>query len=175
MTSERDQQSTASSQDEGLRQGTPTPAKTIRFSVIGSLAGTIAMDLVMVVESLIVGQPPDDYLALIGSVVGGGALVGVVLHLVMGSLLGLVFGAVVYKISFLHIGTFWKGVWLGVLAGLVTIPFGCVPFAIATGVSIPFMVSFSFIPHLVWGVVLGVVVGYGLGTGARPTGVATSS
>ena len=76
MTTERDLQRAVSGQEQGLRQGTPTLARAIKFSVIGSLAGTIAMDLVMVVESLIVREPADGYLALIGSVVGGGALVG---------------------------------------------------------------------------------------------------
>ena len=73
---ERNLQRAASVSEDDPRQGTPTLAKTTRFSVIGSLAGTMAMDLVMVVESLIVGEPAEGYLALIGSVVGGGALVG---------------------------------------------------------------------------------------------------
>ena len=93
---------------------------------------------------------------------GGGTFLGVAMHLVIGSLVGLVFGAAVDKVEFLRIDTLSKGVWLGVLGGLVTIPFGCVLFAIATGVPISFMVSFSFILHLVWGTVLGVVAGLGL-------------
>jgi hypothetical protein len=48
------------------------------------------------------------------------------------------------------------------LFGLITIPGGCVPFAIITGVPIAQMVGFSTIPHLVYGVVLGSVVGYGM-------------
>lgn len=96
------------------------------------------------------------------------------MHLVMGSLLGLVFGVAVYRVDFLRIDTFWKGVWLGVLAGLVTIPFGCVPFAAVTGVPILFMVGFSFIPHLVWGAVLGVVAGLGLRSDTRSAGASTA-
>jgi hypothetical protein len=133
------------------------------------------MDVVMVAESLIVGQPADGYLTLIGPVLGGGAMVGVVLHLLMGSLLGLAFGVTAYKIDFPRIETFWKGMWLGLLAGLVTIPFGCVPFSVATGVPILFMVSFSFIPRLVWGAVPGMVVGCGLRSGARSFGVSASN
>ncbi len=136
--------------------------QTIKFGVLGSLAGTIAMDLVMVVESLIVGMPVDGFVALIGSVVGGGPAVGVVLHLLMGSLLGLLFGVAVYQFDWLHVDSLRKGVWLGLLAGLVTIPLGCVPLALFTGVAITEMVSFSFMPHLVWGAVLGIIAGYGL-------------
>lgn len=174
MTAERAQQELTNRHEEGDPPETLTLTRAITVGVIGSLAGTIAMDVVMVAESLIVGQPADGYLALIGSVLGGGAPTGVVLHLLMGSLLGLVFGVAVYNIGFLRIDTFWKGVWLGLLAGLVTIPFGCVPFAVATGVPILFMVSFSFIPHLVWGAVLGVIAGYGLRSYARSVQVTAS-
>jgi hypothetical protein len=140
---------------------TAISSRAIKFGLLGSLAGTLAMDLVMVVESLIIGAPVDGFVALIGSVVGGGALVGVVLHLLMGSLLGFLFGTAVWQVRFLNIGSVRKGVWFGVLAGLVTIPLGCVPVAIVTGVPIIEMVSFSFVPHLVWGAVLGVIAGAG--------------
>ncbi len=150
-------------------------ARAIAFGVIGSLAGMLAMDVVIIVESLMIGEPATSYLALIGSVLGGGALIGVIMHLAMGSLLGLVFGAAVYKVEFLRIDSLRKGMWLGVLAGLVTIPLGCVPFAIVTGVPILFMVGFSFIPHLVWGAALGVVAGLGLRSGTRSAGALTAS
>jgi hypothetical protein len=43
------------------------------------------MDLVMVVQFAIAGLPASTYLALIGSIVGGGVPLGVVLHILMGS------------------------------------------------------------------------------------------
>jgi len=91
----------------------------IGVGLIGSLVGTLVMDLVMVAEFLMMGLPPDTYLALIGSVVGGGVAVGVVLHLFLGSLLGLVFSAAVMKVEALHIDSVRKGVRLGVLAGIL--------------------------------------------------------
>jgi len=151
-----------------------TSSKAIKFGVIGSLAGTIAMDLVMVVESLIIGEPVDGFVALIGSAVGGGTLVGMVAHLLMGSLLGLLFGVAIHKVRFLNIESVRKGVWLGVLAGLVTIPLGCVPVAIVTHVPIIEMVSFSFVPHLVWGAVLGVIAGYAMPSGLPSAEVSAS-
>lgn len=153
------------------RQATQARRKAVKFGVIGSLAGTITMDMVMVVESLIMDEPVDGFVALIGSVAGAGALVGVVLHLLMGSLLGLLFGVAVYHIRFLNIESLRRGVWLGLLAGLVTIPLGCVPFALIVDVPIIEMVSFSFIPHLVWGAVLGVITGHALRSDPGPAGV----
>ena len=161
MNAEQHPQTPSIWQGESQGPETATSSRAIKFGLIGSLAGTIAMDLVMVVESLIVGEPVDGFVALIGSVVGGGTLVGAVIHLLMGSLLGLLFGTAIYQVRFLNTESVRKGVWLGVLAGLVTIPLGCVPVAIVTGVPIIEMVSFSFVPHLVWGAVLGVIAGAG--------------
>jgi len=159
-----EQQAQAPSRRQGEGQGAEAAARSraIKLGVIGSLAGTIAMDVVMVVESLIIGAPVDGFVAVIGSAVGGGALVGVVMHLAMGSLLGLLFGLAVWRVRLFKIESMRKGVWLGLLAGLVTIPLGCVPTAMVTHVPVVEMVSFSFIPHLVWGAVLGLVAGYGL-------------
>jgi ethanolamine transporter EutH len=175
MTPEQDLQAMTGRREESQRPETYTLSRAISFGILGSLAGMLAMDLVMVAESLMIGEPATSYLALIGSVLGGDALVGVAMHLVMGSLLGLVFGVTVYYVEFLRIDTLWKGVWLGILAGLVTIPFGCVPFAILSGVPILFMVGFSFIPHLVWGVVLGLVVGLGLRSDRRSAEASTAN
>ena len=82
-------------------------------------------------------------------------------HLVVGSFLGLVFSVPVLKVNALRIDTVRKGVVLGFLAGLVSIVF-CVPFAILIGEPIAAVLSFMTIPHLVWCTVLGVVAGYGL-------------
>jgi ethanolamine transporter EutH len=122
----------------------------------------LVMDLVMVGEFAMMGLPVDTQLVLIGSIFGGGVALGVVLHIVMGALLGLVFSVAVLTVEPLRIHSVGRGVGLGVLAGVVTIPFGCVPFAIVAGVPILEMVSFSTVPHLVWGVLLGIVAGYGL-------------
>lgn len=165
MNAERHPQAPSSWQGKSQSPETATSSKAIKFGLIGSLAGTIAMDLVIVVESLIAGMPVDGFLALIGSVVGGGSLAGAVLHLLMGSLLGLIFGTVTYKVRTLNIESARKGLWLGVLAGLVTIPLGVVPTAIVTGVPVIEMVRFSFIPHLVWGAVLGLIAGYAMHSG----------
>jgi hypothetical protein len=174
MNAEQHPQAPSSWQGESPGPETEASSKAIKFGLIGSLAGTIAMDLIMVVESLIIGEPVDSFVALIGSVVGGGTLVGVAIHLLTGSLLGLLFGAVIYQVRFLNIESVRKGVWLGLLAGLVTIPLGCVPFAISIDMPIIELVSFSFVPHLVWGAVLGVIAGYAMRPGLRSVEVSAS-
>ncbi len=60
--------------------------RVILVGLIGSLAGTVVMDLVMVVQFAIAGLPASTYLALIGSILGSGVPLGVVLHILMGSL-----------------------------------------------------------------------------------------
>jgi hypothetical protein len=154
-------------QPESQGPETVSISRAIKFGLIGSLAGTIAMDLIMVVESLIIGQAAYGFVTLIGSAVGGGTLTGVVVHLLTGTSLGLFFGIGVAKVRFFTIESVRKGVWLGLLTGLVTIPFGCVPFAILVSVPIIEMVSFSSIPHLAWGAVLGLIAGYTMPSGLR--------
>ncbi|UCB44116.1 MAG: hypothetical protein JSV77_05665 [Dehalococcoidales bacterium] len=140
----------------------------IILGAIGGLAGMIAMDLVMVIEFLITGKPLNTYLELIGSVLGGGVSLGVVLHMLLSLFLGLLFVMAVYKIGILRITTIRRGVILGFLAGALTIV-GCVPFAIITDVPITEILGFSTIPHLIFGTVCGLVFGYKLRTPIQKT------
>jgi hypothetical protein len=133
----------------------------IGVGVIGSLVGTLVMDLVVVGEFLMMGLPALTYLDLIGSIFGGGIPLGALVHLLLGSFLGIVFVVPVLKVNALRVDTVRKGVVLGFLAGLGSIVF-CVPFAILIDEPIPAVLSFMAIPHLVWGTVLGIVAGYGL-------------
>jgi hypothetical protein len=138
-----------------------TLTRGIGFGVIGSLAGTLVMDLVMVGEFSMMGLPALTYLDLIGSVFGGGIPLGVLVHVLTGSVLGVIFSVPVLTIDALRIDSVRKGLVLGILVGLASIS-ACVPFAILIGEKIATVLSFMTIPHLVWGIVLGVVAGYGL-------------
>ena len=138
-----------------------TLARGIGIGVIGSLAGTLVMDLVVVGELSMIGLPALTYLDLIGSVFGGGVPLGVLIHVFVGSVLGVIFSVPVLTIDALRIDTVRKGVVLGFVAGLVSIS-ACVPFAILIREKIATVLIFMTIPHLVWGTVLGVVAGYGL-------------
>ena len=150
-----------SSKKQSPRMARNSITRVVILGVIGGLAGMIAMDLVMVVEFLIMGLPVYTYLDLIGSVLGGGVPLGVVLHILLSLLLGLIFIALVFKVEALRITTIRRGLTLGVLAGAVTI-LACIPFGIIVDVPIAELLSFSTIPHLVFGAVCGVVVGCGL-------------
>ena len=135
--------------------------RSIGMGVIGSLLGTLAMDVVMLVEFSIQGQPLLTYLDLIGSIFDGGIPVGALVHVLMGSFLGLVFMVPVLTIDALRIDTLKRGAVVGFLIGLVSIV-ACVPVALLSHLPIPTVLSFMALPHLVWGTVTGLVVAYGI-------------
>jgi hypothetical protein len=136
-------------------------ARGIGIGVLGSLAGALVMDLVIVGELLMSRLPALFYLDLIGSIFGGGIPLGALVHVLLGSFLGIVFILPVLKVDALHIDILRKGVVLGFSAGLGSISF-CVPFAILVDRPIVGLLGFMTIPHLVWGTVLGLIAGYGL-------------
>ena len=137
-------------------------ARTFAFGMIGGLAGTVLMDLVMVTTFVLVGEPGDTFFKMVGERFGDGALVGIALHDMIGLSGGLVFAFLVLVIAPLRIDSRNKGLTLGLGAGAVTIPLGCVPMAIWLGEPIFGVVAFSILPHLVWGLTLGWTVAYGL-------------
>jgi len=135
-------------------------SREMRFGLIGSLVGTVVMDIILFLEYYLSGQPLTTSFMLFGSLVGGGAGEGVVLHLLFGSVLGLLFGMSMSQFDALRINSVGKGLKVCVMAGLVPIPLGCVPFAIVAGVPLTIMLPFVIIPHLVWGLVIGGVSSY---------------
>jgi hypothetical protein len=136
-------------------------ARGIPVGVLGSLTGTLVMDLVIVGELLMSRLPALSYLDLIGSIFGGGIPLGALVHLLLGSFLGIVFIVPVLRVDALRVDSVRKGVILGFSAGLGSISF-CVPFAILVDQPIVALLGFMTIPHLVWGTVLGAIAGYGL-------------
>ena len=136
--------------------------KTILSWILGSLIGTFAMDMVMFGEFYLYRLPLSANYAVIGSVVGRGVLIGLTLHALMGLFLGIVLGLLVAKVDALKIDSPSKSFGLGLAAGIVTIPFGCVPVAIITGTPVWEFLKFSIIPHLAWGTIMGVVASFGL-------------
>jgi hypothetical protein len=141
---------------------------SIGTGVIGSLLGTLAMDVVMLAEFSTQGLPLLTYLDLIGSIFGGGIPLGALIHVLMGSFLGLVFIAPVLTINALRMDTLRRGVAVGFLIGLVSI-IACVPVALLSHLPIPTVLTFMAIPHLAWGTVTGLVVAFGLRSMAEST------
>jgi hypothetical protein len=127
----------------------------IRYSWVSCLVGTAVMDAIVILENSLTGQPLDTSFVLYGRLVGGGVLVGFVLHVLFGSALGILFGVAISRVGTLSINSASKGLKVGVAAGLVTIPMGCVPFAIAVGVPLTTMIPYVTLPHIAWGAVMG--------------------
>jgi len=134
----------------------------IGFGIIGGLLGTFLMDIVMMLTFLIAGKPADTFFAMVGEKLGYGPLVGILVHNLVGLTGGIVFSLLVLNIKLLRIDSRRKGLVLGIAAGAVTIPLGCIPLAIWLGQPILDVIAFSILPHLVWGTTLGWTVGYGL-------------
>lgn len=130
--------------------------------LVGGLAGTILMDIVMMVTFISVGERADLFFTMVGDRLGGGAILGVAIHNIIGITGGFVFSLLVLNIRALELSSIRKGLMLGVAAGAVTIPLGCIPLAVWLGEPVVAVISFSILPHLVWGAVLGWAVAYGL-------------
>jgi uncharacterized membrane protein YagU involved in acid resistance len=135
-------------------------SREVRASWIACMVGTVAMDIVVVIEYFLTGEPLNTSFVLYGALIGAGVGTGFVLHILFGSMLGIVFGIVISKVKALRIDSFNKGLRVGLFAGLITIPLGCIPFAIIVGVPLMQMVSMVTLPHLVWGFTLGAVASY---------------
>jgi len=138
----------------------PEP-KVVAFGIVGGVLGTVLMDLVMVTTFVVVGEPADAFFAMVGEKLGDGAIVGAVLHNVIGLSGGFVF-VLVLGLASVTVDSKKKGLAYGIAAGAVTIPLGCIPMAIWLGQPILDVVAFSLFPHLTWGLTLGLTVAFGV-------------
>lgn len=141
-------------------------ARGIGVGVFASFVGTIMMDLSMAVQFSIMGLPALTYLAMIGSIFGGGLPAGTVVHIVTTVVLGVIFSVPVLTVDALRIDTVRKGVVVVFLAGALSIG-ACVPVSFLMGETVATVLSFMVIPHLVWGTVVGIIAGYGLRSAAE--------
>lgn len=143
--------------------------KVVGLGVIGGLGGTVLMDIVMMITFILAGARADLFFDMVGEQLGDGAVLGVVVHNIIGTTAGFGFSVAVLMIGPLELTSVRKGLLLGIALGAVTIPVGCVPMAIWLGESIVGVVSFSVLPHLVWGATVGWVVAYGLLRARKPS------
>jgi hypothetical protein len=145
----------------------------VGFGIIGGLVGTVLMDIVMMLTFLIAGQPATTFFTMVGEKLGDGAIAGIAVHNLVGLTGGLVFALLVLIVVPLRIDSRRKGLVLGIAAGALTIPLGCIPLAIWLTQPILDVIAFSILPHLVWGAVLGWIVGYGFLSYGRHSGPTT--
>jgi hypothetical protein len=156
--------------------GSGACAKGLALGLVAGLAATIVVDLIMMGFLLFTGQPADDGFAVIGDTaagvfslfgidVAGGVLPGVVWHYLIGLALGVIFVAAVTRFDALRLNSMKKGVGLGILyTEIMSMPFLVMPPIILkwTASATAQVFGFYFVMHAIWGLLLGVVVSYGL-------------
>lgn len=159
-----------------LERSVSSATKSIVVGFIGGLVGTIVMDLFGVGLFLIMGGPASlsvsiigdaaaGFLSILGIKVAGGALLGALLHYLIGLGLGGFFGAAAFRMNAFRVDSIKKGIGLGV----VYVELASLPMLATASVVLRMTASettrwfgISFVMHLVYGLVLGGVVSYGL-------------
>ena len=158
------------------RAGDITLARGIVLGLVGGLAGTIVMDLVLIGTLLAAGLPAvisfstigdtaAGFFALTGIYMAGGFPLGAAVHYLLGLVLGAAFGGAVSRVDALRTDTVKKGVLLAVLyIEVLSQPILATSPIILKMAASETLVWFgvSAAMHLIWGVVLGIVVSYGL-------------
>jgi hypothetical protein len=153
--------------------------KGLVWGLIGGLLATVVIDLITVAVLPLMGLPAAGgfmvigdtaavFFALLGLDVAGGAPLGLAFHYGIGLVLGALFGAAVTRIKALRLSSVKKAVGLGVLyTELIAVPILVLPPILlewGAGETV-WWFGFSFIMHGIWGIVLGLVVRYGLRRG----------
>ncbi len=144
--------------------------------LIGGLVGTIVMDLFGAGLFLMMSGPASLSFAIIGDAAAGGfALLGIrlaggtplgaLLHYLIGLALGVLFGAAVSRIAALRMDSPKKAVGMGILyVEIMSLPMLAAAALILqmTAAETAQWFGVSFVMHLVYGLVLGLVVRQGL-------------
>jgi hypothetical protein len=143
---------------------------------IGGLVGTILMDLFGAGLFVVMGGPASlsfsiigdaaaAFLAMLGLTVAGGTPLGALLHYLIGLAFGALFGAAVSRIAVLRLDSPMKAVGLGVVyVELMSQPLLAAAALVLqmTAAEAAQWFGISFVMHLVYGLVLGLVAFYGL-------------
>lgn len=146
------------------------------WGLLGGLAGTLLMDVVLMGVLSLVGLPAFTCFSIVGktaarffSILGYGpsgvVLLGVATHYLIGPLVGALFGVAVAQIKLLRVYTLKKCIFLAV----VYVEILAQPILATTPILLKMTAAEtvqwfagSFVMHFIFGVVLGVVVSYGL-------------
>ena len=153
-----------------------TLARGMGWGLIGGLVGTMVMDLVLMGALSAVGLPALTCFSIVGNTaarffsrlgteMAGGVPLGVAAHYLIGPVVGAIFGAAAVQIDALRLDTLKKVVVLAVLyIEILSQPILAMT-PILLKMTAPKTLKWfggSFVMHLIWGVVVGVVVSYGL-------------
>jgi len=150
------------------------------WGLIGGLAGTMVMDLVLMGGLSAVGLPALTCFSIVGNTVArffsimgieiaGGAPLGAATHYLIGPLIGAIFGAAVTQVEALRVDTLKKGIGFAVLY----IEILSQPILATTPILLKMTApetlqwfGISFWMHFLLAVVLGAIVSYGLRSAA---------
>ncbi len=151
-------------------------ARGIGWGLLGGLAGTVTMDIVLIVASpmlglngiqsfSVIGDTAARFFTLLGLGLTGGVPTGLTVHYLAGPMLGAIFGAAVTRFNALWPGTLLKGIGLGVLY----VEVASQPLLATTPILLnmsaqdtAFWYALSTGMHVLYGAALGAVVSYGL-------------
>ena len=158
------------------RNTSVTLTRGMQWGLIGGLAGTMAMDLVLVGGLSALGLPTNTCFLSIGSTVAhffsllgikllGGVMLGVAMFHLLGPMLSAIYGLAVSQVGALQRITLKKNVVCAVLYAevlsqliLTTMP---ILLKMSGSETVLWFVG-SFVLHLTWGIVLGFAMHYGL-------------
>ncbi len=151
-------------------------AKGIGWGLIGGLAGTLVMDLLLMGTLSAIGLPAFACFSIIGDTImhlvptSSGRMadvipLGVTAHYLIGPAIGAIFGAALARIAANRVDMLKKSV----IFALLYVEILSQPILAATPILLKMTASatlqwfsISFVMHLVYGAVLGAVVNYGL-------------
>ena len=148
----------------------------IVWGLIGGLVGTIVMDVVLVAALAAMGLPADTSFSIIGDTaagvfallgfeIAGGSPLGAAMHYLLGLGLGAIFGVAVTQVDLVRATTIKKGIALGIVyIEVVSQPIlAASPLVLqmTTAETIQWF-GICACMHLIWGAVLGGLVGYRL-------------
>ncbi len=151
-------------------------AWSMGWGLFAGLVASLVMDLILMGAFLATGRQAFTCFSIIGDTVAllfakfgteiaGGVPAGVAAHYLIGPVIGVIFGAAVVHFKALQVDTLKKGIILAVLYVeilsqpiLATTP---ILLKITTFETFQWFGG-SFIMHLIWGIVMGAIVSYGL-------------
>ncbi len=162
-------------QMEGHAKRAPL-SRGIAWGLLGGLAGTLVMDLVLMGGFAALGLPATTCFALVGDTIGRffsldgvdmavSVRLGILTHYLVGPTIGAIFGAIVARSAGLRAGTLKKIL----LVAIVYVEILSQPLLATTPIllkmNLPLILQWyggSFVVHMIVGIILGAVVSRGL-------------
>jgi len=155
------------------------PTRGIIAGCIGGLLGTVVMDLFggglframggpASLSFAVIGDAAAAFCAMFGISAAGGMPLGALLHYLIGPAFGALFGALVSRVAVLRLDSRKKAVGLGILyVEIMSQPLLAAAAWVLhmTAAETAQWFGISFVMHLVYGLVLGLVTHYGLRAG----------